>query len=416
MKICLVSEEFPPETGWGGIGTHTYNLAHAMAALGHPVSVVSKSVDGKNTSLIKNNLSIHRIVDSDLNATFFNVFNSLVNKIPSPSLRSAFLQYPLNTLRRSAAIAAWIRENGPFDIIEYPDYGGEAFWGLFKEKIPIPVVVKLHTPLFLTQRLNSVPDNDIAVRLRKWMEKYSIMHATKLISPTKSLSEIVGAEYGIPEAEVLPNCIDTEYFSFKEKEGQKKDWIIMYAGRLERRKGVELLAKAIPLVVDRVPNVKIQMVGRDTPTAEGGTSMKAWLNRCFEERGISRHVEFAGEVPKEKIVGYYQNADACVLPSLWENLPYTCLEAMSCGTPVVGSNVGGFPEIITDGLNGFLFQSRDHEDLAKKILELINSEQIRALGRRARERIVTAYGHGVIAKQMIELYQKITMGRESCRS
>jgi glycosyltransferase involved in cell wall biosynthesis len=410
MRICLVSEEFPPETGWGGIGTHTYNLSLALADLGHDVEVVSKSVDGNVHVLEKGNLRIYRIPESDNNHAVLRSLGNVSPKIQKYSWFSSFSEYPLKTLRRGAAISHWLKSKPPFDIIETPDYGGETFWCQFINKIKIPVVVKLHTPLYLTQRLNSAPKDDMAVKLRKWMEKYCITHATKIISPTKSLADLICKEFGVGGINILPNCIDTDFFNYREKDHARKEKIIMYAGRLERRKGVEVLAKAIPLVLRSFPYVKFQFVGRDTPTGEGRTSMKAWLEDYFHQEKVMDHVDFVGEVPRTGIVSYFQQADACVLPSLWENLPYTCLEAMSCGTPVVGSNVGGFPEIITPGVNGLLFEPQNHEDLAAKITQMITSEDIRAFGIKARDRIVSTYGHKVIAEKTIELYQHVIRG------
>jgi glycosyltransferase involved in cell wall biosynthesis len=410
MRICLVSEEFPPETGWGGIGTHTYNLSLALAELGHDVQVVSKSVDGKEHILDKGNLKIYRIPESDTNSRPLKTLSNAAPKIQKYSLFSGFGEYPLKTLRRSAAISRWLKDRPPFDIIESPDYGGETFWCQFIDNIKTPVVVKLHTPLFLTQRFNSAPKDDLAVKLRKWMEKYCITHATKLISPTKSLADLIGSEFGVDGIDVLPNCIDTDYFSYKEKDLGKKEKVLMFAGRLERRKGVEVLAKAIPLVARSFPQVKFQFVGRDTPTGEGRTSMKAWLESYFLQEKVSDFVEFVDEVPRTGIVSYFQRADACVLPSLWENLPYTCLESMACGTPVVASNIGGFPEIITAGVNGLLFESQNHEDLAAKIIQMITREDILSFGAKARERIVSTYGHKVIARKTIEFYQHVLRG------
>lgn len=407
MRICLISEEFPPETGWGGIGTHTYNLSLALAEIGHSVCVISKSVDGKEHISEKGNLSIYRIPESDDKAKSLSALAIAAPTIQKNKLFSGFIEFPLRSLRRGAAISKWLKSRSFFDIVEAPDYGAETFWCQFFDKIKIPIIIKLHTPLFLTQRLNSAPKDDLAVKLRKWMEKYSITHASKIISPTKSLADIISKEFHIKRIEVVPNCVDIDFFTYKEKKTNKKEKIIIYAGRLERRKGVEVLAKAIPLVVKVIPDMKFLFVGRDTPTAEGRGSMKAWLEGYFEKEMVTHYVQLVGEVPRTEIVSYYQQADVCILPSLWENLPYTCLEAMSCGTPVVGSRIGGFPEIITDDVDGFLFEPMNQEELSKKIINIFKNENINELGKKAREKIEKTYGHRVIAEKTVELYKKV---------
>ena len=410
MKICLISEEFPPETGWGGIGTHTYNLSLALTELGHKVHVVSKSVDGKEHISGKGDLKIFRLLECDDDARMLKALSLAAPYLQKAKLIPGFSEFPLRSLRRGAAISRWLKEREPFDVIEAPDYGAEAFWCQFFDKITVPLVIKLHTPLFLTQRFNSAPKEDLGVKIRKWMEKYSVTHATRIIAPSKCLADVIEKEYRIQAVEVVPNCIDIDLFSYEKKEPDKVRKTFIFAGRLERNKGVEGLAKAIPLVVKAIPNVKIIFVGRDTQTAEGRGSMKGWLEGYFDRERIRTYIELVGDVPRTKIVGYYQQADVCVLPSLWENLPYTCLEAMSCGTPVVASRVGGFPEIITEGVDGFLFEPVSHEDLACKMIQVIKSENLIELGKKARKKIETMFGHEIIAEKTIDLYQRVLKG------
>jgi glycosyltransferase involved in cell wall biosynthesis len=135
--------------------------------------------------------------------------------------------------------------------------------------------------------------------------------------------------------------------------------------------------------------------------------MKAWLEAYFQKEKVGEYVELPGGVHRTEIVSFFQNADVCVLPSLWENLPYTCLESMSCGTPVIGSRIGGFPEIITEGIDGFLFEPGNHNELAKRIIDVVRNEKIDALCKKARERIESTYCHKVIAEKTIKLYEKV---------
>jgi glycogen synthase len=405
MKICLISEEFPPETGWGGIGTHTYNLSLALAGAGHEVHVLTKSVDGREHSTNTEGLSIHRIPEP-------RRFASTVLTAAAAAGGAEFLadagEYPLRSLRRGEAVSAWLRRNGPFDVVEAPDYGAETFVHQLPGQTQAPVVVKLHTPLYLNQRLNGVPRDTLPVKARKWMEQYCITRAARVISPTRSLAEIIRQELGVEGIEVVPNCIDTDFFTFREKTDARESMRFLYAGRLERRKGVEVLARAIPPVLRILPGAMFRFVGRDTPTAEGGGSMLEWLKRHFDREGVSERVEFTGEVPRAEIVPRYQDADACILPSLWENLPYTCLESMATGTPVLASRAGGFPEIITDGVDGMLFEPGNHEDLADKIIRIAAPGTAAELGRHARDTVERRYGHRTIADRTVELYRSVS--------
>lgn len=406
MKICLISEEYPPETGWGGIGTHTLNLAHALVDLGHKVQVLSKSVDGKLHTMEQGALTVYRLPERPVAPDYLL---AALRKVSSARVLSSFDEYPLRAFRRSSAVMEWLVRHPGYDIIEAPDYGAETFRCQMFSRTGAPLVVKLHTPLFLTQRLNGTPSEDSAVTLRKWMERYCIINATKIISPTRSLANIISDEFKIDGIEVLPNCIDTDFFSFKPKEPHG-DFTFMYAGRLERRKGVEVLAQAVPLILKEVPHARFRLVGRDTPTAEGGGSMLEWMKEHFLRENVADRVEFVGEIPRSGIVPYFQQADACILPSLWENLPYTCLESMACGTPVVASRCGGFPEIISEGADGLLFGSGDPAELAAKAAEIALHSDVAAMGKRARQAIEERFGQRVVAERTVELYRKVING------
>lgn len=382
MKICFVSQELPPETGWGGIGTHVYNLSIALARLGHDISVVSKSIDGRYSSKIENNVKIFRIPDE-------------------PSyLKSLDLLYPL-PLRRCLAVMQWLKVQPAFDIIETPEFAAETFFYQVWHSSNVPMVVRLHTPFLICQELDGMPTNSYRVRMRNWIEGYCISHATKLISPTRSLANLLGEK----SVEIIPYCMDAEIFFPKNKDGEKrKEKIILFAGRLEKRKGVEVLARAIPDVVREYPSIKFKFVGSDTPTGEGGISMKRWLVDFFAKNNISRYVEFAGYVPRTDMVQYYQESDICVIPSLWENFAYVGLEAMSCGVPVIASNVGGFPEMITHNIDGFLFESNNHTHLAKMILDVLSRKNIHQYGICARKKIVSQYNYSTIAKRTADFF------------
>ncbi len=410
MKICLISEEFPPETGWGGIGTHTYNLSRALSDIGHEVHVVTASIDGQEQ--ISNNGfgTIYRLPELNRQSLIISAFSRMTNKLEKYGLAEGANSYPLRSLRRGVSISKWIEDHRDIDIIEAPDYGAETFLMQFNRLSKIPVVIKLHTPLFLNQRLNGVPKNNGAIRMRKWMEKYSITHATKLISPTRSLADIISEEFRLRSIDVIRNCIDTDFFTCKDTYSNNTPRNVLYAGRLERRKGVEVLARAIPLIVRSFPSIKFMFVGRDTPTADGGKSMQEWLVNYFRQEQVDSFVEFPGEKPRAELVTFYQAADICVLPSLWENLPYTCLESMSCGTPVIASNVGGYTEIISEGVDGFLFEARNHERLAHKVITTLNNPDLRRIGIVARKRIENAFSHQAVAEQTNELYEKVLAG------
>jgi glycosyltransferase involved in cell wall biosynthesis len=120
-------------------------------------------------------------------------------------------------------------------------------------------------------------------------------------------------------------------------------------------------------------------------------------------------------MPRKALIEYYQQARLTIIPSLFENFPYTCLEAMSCGCPVIASRVGGLPEMIEEGISGLLFQPDDGEELAKKILLLL-ADPVRAenMGDEAARRVRQYYSQEVIIPQVINVYRELVDKQKDC--
>jgi glycosyltransferase involved in cell wall biosynthesis len=131
------------------------------------------------------------------------------------------------------------------------------------------------------------------------------------------------------------------------------------------------------------------------------------IKKVIENSYLDR-VQFTGHLTRDTLVKLIQTADICVTPSLYENCPYSALEAMGCGRPVVASRNSGFVEMIKDGETGLLFEPGSAQDLADKILYLIRKPSLRQdLGRQAYQQVQTHYSAPVIAVEQINYYSRI---------
>ncbi len=124
------------------------------------------------------------------------------------------------------------------------------------------------------------------------------------------------------------------------------------------------------MVKTRHPEAKLVICGRDK-------RMKKKLEELAKRLGIEEDVLFVGEVKRSDISYYFAACDVFVIPSLSEGMPNAALEAMACAKPIVATNVGGLPEIVIDGVNGFLVKPKDPEALAEKICILLDNEEMR---------------------------------------
>lgn len=184
-------------------------------------------------------------------------------------------------------------------------------------------------------------------------------------------------------------------------------YTILYAGALTPLKGVHHLIAAFVLVATRFREARLVIAGGDL-----NPSYAATLRRQVCEYGLSRRVHFTGPLPQSKLAQRMAGAAVLVLPSQSEGFGRVVLEAMAAGTPVIGSRVGGIPELIEDGVSGFLVAPGDEEMLADKISWLFeNRDQATAMGLAARRfaagRFSTAgYLHGY--REIIATIEPIT--------
>jgi glycosyltransferase involved in cell wall biosynthesis len=143
---------------------------------------------------------------------------------------------------------------------------------------------------------------------------------------------------------------------------------LIYAGRLSAEKGVDILLRAFPHVAERHPHLSLTIVG-EGPARKDLEGLAASLR-------IQDRVEFTGSGDADAVTRALQKADLAVLPSLWfENGPMFALEALAAGTPLIAARVGGLPELICDGGEGYLFERGQVRDLADRILQALGNRR-----------------------------------------
>ena len=206
---------------------------------------------------------------------------------------------------------------------------------------------------------------------------FSLNHCDKVISVSGDLAETMKS-LGITEDKIviLRNAVDTELFKpFKNMELRYKyaigenEILILFVGYLDTFKGIFELIDAFYEINKKNKNVKLMMVGTGPKKDE--------IKKKVSKLNLEDFVIFTGKISPVEMYNYYQAADIFVLPSYTEGLPISVLEAMACGLPIVTTNVGGIPEVIEDGLNGFIINSKDENELREKLKILIKNKGLR---------------------------------------
>ncbi|MDI6840032.1 MAG: glycosyltransferase family 4 protein [bacterium] len=220
------------------------------------------------------------------------------------------------------------------------------------------------------------------------------------IAPSKFLKNKM-VEYGFPSDKVIhiPNFIDTrevEKWRSGEVENKNSTSYVLYSGRLSYEKGLKTLIRAVSLC----DSVNLWIAG-DGP-------LKVELEELVK-RKVKDRIKFLGHVDRDKIQKFISNALFIVLPSEWyENSPYSVLEAFAMGKPVVGSRIGGIPELVKDGETGLLFELGNADDLAEKIEWMIaHAKERQKMGQRARAMVEKEYNPEVHYERLMEMYGKV---------
>jgi glycosyltransferase involved in cell wall biosynthesis len=409
MRIAYISYEYPPDSSGGGIATYIAQAAQMMTRRGHEVEVFASS------PLREGRFEAKGILEHWMRECNRQDFGVVAGHV----------------------FAARHAEK-PFDVLEGPEYNADARKAV--ELAPeIPLVVKMHTPSLMGETLNDpsgctpyiknllrsfrVFTGDIVKRrpIRPFyftlphlyhvgsLDRVEAVHArvaSIVASPSQDLCDYAKSVWKIPEEAIRlaphPYTPNKDYLALQPR---VVGFTVGFVGRLEKRKGVETLAAAIPSVLRAVPEAKFRFIGAPLNHPASGISYDKWI-----QHKISHHanrLEFPGKYPLERMAEVYDTLDICVFPSLWENFPNVCLEAMSAGRAVIASDAGGMSEMLDYGRVGRLIASGDSVSLAREIIFLLKTpaERIR-LGEMARKRVLETYNEAVIGVIMERIYRE----------
>lgn len=339
MRICLVHEEYPEETNFGGIATYHKNLAEELVKIGHTVYVICRGLK-QNKFYVQNGVFIHRI----------HVFET--NK------KKESIKYR----KKISKILRYLQDNRLIDIIEVPDWGAETIF--FEKYRKIPLIIRLHTPLKIWLKYNNNDFGENKNLLLKW-EKKMLENNCYLSSCSNLLKKMIIDEFNINSnnVDVIYNPINTNNF-YMEKELVKKNQII-FIGSLEERKGVLVFAKALNIIFKKYPKLKVVFIGKDTMRNNKNISSIKYIYKIVNNK-YKNNLIFLGQLKNSEINSYLNYSKIAVFPSLFDNFPYVVLETMLTGTHIVGSFNSGMREMLED--QDSLYKAGDYKDLANKII------------------------------------------------
>ncbi len=396
MRIALLSFEYPPETGFGGIGTYTWYHARALVRLGHEVHVLAGATEATPLRRTEHDgVVVHRFRADGPAMRAFGTLGRRKMWWTRNRLENAWSMW--HGLRR-------LRREHRFDVVEMPECGGEGMllnW-LTRER----TVVRFHSPAQLIMPFYDVVPADVAWCSRA--EAIGIRGATRLTSCSQFLAHQVREELGErrPVA-VIPNGIDVGLFDaanqldFRQRYNLPRDRpIVFFAGRMEPRKGIHVMTDVAVSLLER-HDVALVMAGDDLFGHVRDTLQPALTGRAL--KGSFHHL---GKIDQVAVRSGVCQSDVFLLPSLWENCPYSCLEAMAAGRAIVATDQGGMPELLEDGGSGLLAKSGDARSYLAQLDRVLGDGALRErLGRAARERVLARFRDVEVAQSALETYR-----------
>jgi glycosyltransferase involved in cell wall biosynthesis len=379
MKIAFLTPEYPHERigHSGGIGTSIKHLAEALILQGHDVVLLIYG-QKEDASFLDNGLQYYTIKNIK-----FKGFSWFLTK------------------KKIERLIDNLHSKKKIDIVEAPDWTG------------ISSFIKPKCPIVIRENGSDTYFCHLDKRKVKWknrfFEKKALKDADGIMSVSAYTGNLTNMLFGLNRLfSVIPNGVNLEAFTSIANSTKNDNPILLYFGTLIRKKGLLELPLTFNKVIETIPNAKLILVGKDaSDIATGNNSTWELMKPLFTENAI-KNVSYLGSVPYSTMKRHIEVAHVCVFPTFAEALPVSWLEAMAMQKAIVASNVGWAPEVIDDGLNGFLVAPKEHYRYSNRICDLLKDTDLRQkFGSAARAKVESHFDRKIIATKSVTFYKSI---------
>ena len=400
ISVAVISEpvgKSPEEVAYSFVFDEVYRLAKK----GVNVHVIRGKIEGDSISYGIHFHGIEKLIDPQA----LNILMKNIMLYPPISL----VRNPIHIYWENlyASNVSKIIEKYKIDLIHAHFAYREGLVGLLtRAKTKKPLIVTCHGYDILFE-----PTIKYGVRLSRRIN--SIVHkvlnsADAILTASKaSFNECKKIVNDVAKVHLIPNGVDIEKFNpyisgFNiRKRHQIEGYAIVFTLKAHRPQyGLEYLIKAAPKVIKERRDV-VFVIGGDGP-------LRHYHEKLAAKLGVRERVIFTGMIPRSLTPYYYAMSDMVVVPSLQEAFGLVVTEAMACGKPVIGTRVGGIPDQIIDGYNGFLVRPRSPEEIAEKIIYLVdNPDEARHMGMNGRRIVEERFNIEKRVEKIISIYEEV---------
>lgn len=386
MNILYIVSGFAPAWGLGGGVRTSYELSKEMASRGHDIVVYTTDILDHKSRIN------YRYKNWDGVKTYY--FKTISNYLAKKQFNFApKIMYYL------------MRNISSFNIVHIHEYRTVncTLTAYFAKKKGIPYIIQAH---------GSVSTTIGMIKLKKLYDLLIGHNILKNASKVVALNEMEVGQYlemGVDEnqIEIVPNGINVSDFKnlptkgiFKRKYGIKEDEkIILFLGRINKIKGIDLLISAFSDLIQKFQNVKLVIVGPDD-------GFRSILERQIKDLTIENSVVFTGPLYEHDKLEAYVDADVYVLPSRYEMFPNTVLEACVCGAPVIVTDKCGISDIVDNTFGYTVIFNK--EILSNSMYKILSDENLaKKFSETGVKLVKESFEWACIAKQMENVYVKI---------
>ncbi len=370
LRIAFITPEFVTETYFdGGLANYLNRLTRILAGRGHDVHLITLSQKDE-AEFDHHGVKIHRVM---LNPRWHTV-----NRITRYTFPTSL--HWLNFSAQAHRKLKQLHRHQPFHIIQYPNY---SFCGLFS----IPSLRASHVvraSSFAPEANGAKRNLDSALVARFEALQYKL--TPNIYAPSRAMQKTLADKLNV-NAHLIhtPFYIETaNWDTFVYDQFFKDKKYVLYFGRFQLHKGFHILARALPQFLSACPDAHVALVGRDMETSLASSMAGFARSQCT---GFADRLILLGNLPHSHLYPIIAGARLIALPSLIDNLPNACLEAMSLGKVVIGTTGTGFEELITDGVSGFLVPRDNPDALAKKMISAWNDPNLETISAAAKHKV-----------------------------
>ncbi|MER3445604.1 MAG: hypothetical protein C4291_01665 [Candidatus Dadabacteria bacterium] len=383
MRILLATDTYYPSTN--GAAYFTFRLAYYLSKLKHNVFVIAPSRTLNNT------------VNSTGGITLYGI-----RSIPVPLYPGFRFSPPLLTRKYIREVIRGIKP----DIIHIQNHFviGKAVLEVACE-IGIPIIGTNHfMPENLIHHLHLPDFLERGLKRLAWRQFVKVYSQLSFVTaPTKTAAELMYRQGLTKEAVVLSCGVDLERFNpanngtyLKERYHIPDRPIILYVGRLDKEKNIEVILRAMPLILKKT-DARLVLAGMG--------ALRNHLEGIVQQLSLHNHTVFTGFVGDEDLPNLYRIADVFVIAGTAELQSIVTMEAMASALPVVAVDAVALPELIHHGENGFLFSGGNSQAVAERVTCILTNEGLRRKMGQKSLSLIQVHDINRVVKQFEQLYQ-----------